>query len=103
MRPLDELIFEEFIFKYNEPVYQMKPALCIQEIILAGPDSELSLPSLLIDERKSRMKAHKIKGLSKIRRELKRVIQQTKKINKRKKSYLLKRYLLNSIIVFTKQ
>lgn len=80
LRPLDELIFEEFIFKYNEPVYQMKPALCIQEIILAGPDSELSLPSLLIDERKSRMKAHKIKGLSKIRRELKRVIQQTKKI-----------------------
>ena len=80
LRPLDELIFEEFIFKYNEPVYQMKPALCIQEIILAGPDSELSLPSLLIDERKSRMKAHKVKGLSKIRRELKRVIQQTKKI-----------------------
>tara|TARA_R110002073_G_scaffold336437_1_gene533335 strand:+ start:2376 stop:3149 length:774 start_codon:yes stop_codon:yes gene_type:complete len=80
LRPLDELIFEEFIAKHNEPVYQMKPALCIQEIILAGPNANLSLPSLLIEERKDRMKSDKIKNLNKARRELNRIILQTKKV-----------------------
>lgn len=79
LRPLDELIFEEFILNYDEPIYQMKPALCIQEIILAGPEADLLLPSLLINERKDRMKANKTTGFNKVRRELKRVAQQTKK------------------------
>ena len=66
--------------KHNEPVYQMKPALCIQEIILAGPNANLSLPSLLIEERKDRMKSDKIKNFNKARRELNRIILQTKKV-----------------------
>lgn len=79
LRPLDELIFEEFIFKYSEPVFQIKPALCIQEIILAGPGADLSLPSLLTDERINRMRSEKTKGLAKVNKEVSRLITQTKK------------------------
>ncbi len=75
--PLDELIFDDFINCNPEPVYQMIPALCIQEMLLNKDNP--SLPSALLKDRRNRMDSEKMVGLSKIRRESNRVLLQLKK------------------------
>lgn len=77
LRPLDELIFDDFITRCIEPVYQMLPALCIQEMLLNKEHP--ILPSALMHERKDRMHSEKKSGLSKLKRETNRVVLQTKK------------------------
>ena len=76
--PIDETLFRDFITDQSEPVYQMVPAICIQDIILRSSEQELILPSSLEEDRKNRMRKEKKNGLAKIRREANRLIQQAK-------------------------
>lgn len=78
LQPIDEIIFDIFINRKTEPVYQMIPALCVQEMILKERQNVFSLPSSLECERRNRMKLDKKRGLSKVRRETNRLILQTK-------------------------
>lgn len=75
--PLDEMMFELFLNLNNLSIYQLMPALCIQEMNLY-PDRKQSLPSDLSIERKQRMKQFKKKGLEKVKVELLRIIMQIK-------------------------
>lgn len=75
--PLDELMFDHFITYGAEPVYQMLPALCIQEMLLNKEAP--TLPSALVKDRKNRMHSGKKSGLDKLKRETSRVIFQAKK------------------------
>ena len=77
LRPLDELMFDDFIACGSEPVYQMMPALCIQEMLLNKETP--ALPSALIKERKDRMHSEKKTGLYKVKRETSRLMRQAKK------------------------
>ena len=77
LRPLDELMFDDFIAYGSEPVYQMLPALCIQEMLL-NKDAP-SLPSALLKDRKDRMHSEMKSSLYKLKRETSRVILQAKK------------------------
>ena len=77
LRPLDELMFDDFIACSSEPVYQMMPALCIQEMLLNKETP--ALPSALIKERKDRMHSEKKTGLYKVKRETSRLMRQAKK------------------------
>ena len=79
LQPIDEIIFDLFIKKKTEPVYQMVPALCIQEMIFKERQDKLSLPSSLEQERKHRMKLEKKQGFAKIQRELSRLTLQIKR------------------------
>ncbi len=76
--PIDEIIFKNFIAQNSEPVYQMIPALCIQDIIINADKETLTFPSSLKEDRSSRMRSGKKSGLAKIRREASRMISQTK-------------------------
>lgn len=78
--PIDEILFDRFISDSIEPVYQMIPALCIQEIILRGSETDLLLPGSLMADRKN--KTHKTKKSFgyKLKRESKRLPLQLKKI-----------------------
>ena len=78
LQPIDEIIFDIFIKQDIEPVYQMIPALCVQEMILKSRRNELNLPSSLEQERKKRMKLEKKKGWLKVKRETSRVFLQAK-------------------------
>lgn len=78
IQPIDEIIFDIFVNKKIEPVYQMIPALCVQEMILKERQNVFSLPSSLECERRDRMKLDKKRGLSKVKREANRLILQTK-------------------------
>lgn len=78
LQPIDEIIFDIFINQKIEPVYQMIPALCAQEMMIKACHNELALPSSLEHERKCRTKSEKKKGLSKVKRETNRLIVQTK-------------------------
>jgi glycosyl transferase, family 25 len=75
--PLDEMMFEMFLKLKVMPIYQLIPAICIQEMNLY-PDRKQSLPSDLTLERKLRMKQFKKKGLAKIKVELIRILIQIK-------------------------
>jgi glycosyl transferase, family 25 len=75
--PLDEMMFEMFLNLKVLPIYQLMPAICIQEMNLY-PDRKQSLPSDLTLERKNRMKRFKKKGLAKIKVELIRILIQIK-------------------------
>jgi len=75
--PLDELIFDNFVKHSSEPVYQMIPALCIQEMIL-NKSSPL-LPSALLTDRKNRMHLERKYGVYKLKREVNRVVLQAKR------------------------
>jgi glycosyl transferase family 25 len=77
LRPLDELMFDDFIAYGAEPIYQMLPAICIQEMLL-NKDAP-SLPSALLKDRKDRMYSEKKSGLYKLKRETSRVILQVRK------------------------
>ncbi|MFV5490458.1 glycosyltransferase family 25 protein [Acinetobacter sp. ASP199] len=75
--PLDQVMFDEFIREEVHPVYQMTPALCIQEMMLF-PEKKTVLSSDLLAERKARMRKQKKKGWAKIQLEILRVLKQVK-------------------------
>ena len=75
--PLDRIMFDDFIHQGSEPVQQLVPALCIQEMLLHKNNP--SLPSALLKERKDRMKAEKKKGFAKAQKEASRLLTQAKK------------------------
>ncbi|WP_338412701.1 glycosyltransferase family 25 protein [Psychrobacter raelei] len=75
--PLDIMMFDNFIRQGSEPIQQLVPALCIQEMILHKNNP--SLPSALLKERKDRMRAEKKKGLAKVNKEASRLLTQAKK------------------------
>ena len=75
--PLDELMFRDFIHAKKCDVYQMSPAICIQEMKLY-PEKKTVLSSDLINERKARMKKYKKKGWAKVRFEIMRIFLQAK-------------------------
>ena len=77
LRPLDELMFDDFIKHGAEPAYQMTPALCIQEMLLNKVNP--SLPSSLIKDRQGRMKAEKKPTIFKAKREINRIGMKIKK------------------------
>lgn len=75
--PLDEMLFDYFINHGNKPVYQMVPALCIQEMLL---NKELPLlPSALVKDRKDRMHLETTSMLYKLKRETSRIMTQARK------------------------
>lgn len=73
--PLDQVMFDEFISDEVYPVYQMTPALCIQEMMLF-PEKKTVLSSDLLAERKARMKKQKKKGWAKFQHEIFRIVTQ---------------------------
>ena len=75
--PLDQVMFAEFIRHKFHPVYQMSPALCIQEMMLF-PEKKTVLSSDLLAERKARMKKQKKKGWAKVQLEILRILKQVK-------------------------
>lgn len=75
--PLDRLMFDDFITHSDEPVQQLIPAICIQEMLLHKDNP--SLPSALLKERKDRMKSEKKQGLAKLNKEVNRLGKQVKK------------------------
>ena len=77
LRPLDELMFDDFIKHGAEPVYQMAPALCIQEMLLNKGNP--SLPSALIKDRQGRMKSENKPAMFKATREINRIGMKIKK------------------------
>lgn len=74
---LDQLMFDDYIFMGEEIVYQMSPALCIQEMMLY-PAKKTILSSDLIIERKQRMRKYKKKGWAKVKLEVLRLLIQLK-------------------------
>ena len=74
---LDQLMFDDFITKDKNDVFQMSPAICIQEMMLF-PKQELNLSSDLLVQRQERMKKQKKKGWGKIKLELFRILKQIK-------------------------
>lgn len=78
MLPIDETVFRDYIIDDNKPVYQMVPALCVQDIVTTKHGKKLLLPSSLEEERSKRMRSAKKKGLTKMRREASRIIEKAK-------------------------
>ncbi|SDB80899.1 glycosyltransferase family 25 protein [Acinetobacter boissieri] len=75
---LDHMMFDCFL-KQNGNVFQMVPALCIQELELNKQTKQVSvLTSKLIIERNQRMKKYKPHNLSKLKRESLRLYYQLK-------------------------
>lgn len=73
--PLDHVMFDQFIEQKVMPVYQVKPALCIQEMML-HPEKNTVLSSELFTERRARMKKMKKKGFAKLMVEIARIFTQ---------------------------
>ncbi len=83
IQPIDETIFNHFILNHQEPIFQMVPALCVQEMIIKESLEPLSLPSSLEEERKIRnsLKEKEKKTIfSKINREAKRLTFKSKEL-----------------------
>jgi len=76
--PLDNFMFEYAIKNHHFMMYQMQPALCIQDTILHYRSTSIQLKSQLTSERKKRMHANKANGLQKILVELSRITTQLK-------------------------
>ncbi len=77
---LDHLMFESMIKDRTLSVYQMKPALCIQDVTLYSTKDSVKFASHLYKERQVRMKYNKKTGVDKILFEIFRVFQQIKNI-----------------------
>lgn len=75
--PLDEMMFDFYLNRGSLNIYQILPALCIQEMMLF-PEKKLALPSDLLQERQVRMKKFKKKGLTKVKAEVARIVKQVK-------------------------
>jgi len=78
--PIDELMFDRFISDNLEPVYQMIPALCTQDIVLNESETDLLMPSTLMHERNQRMGSTKKPSTNKAKREISRLGLQLKKL-----------------------
>lgn len=79
LKPLDEMMFDHFINEKVDNVYQLNPALCIQEMKLYA-NGEVTLSSGLLRERNNRMIKNKVRGLQKIKREMIRLYINVKKM-----------------------
>ena len=77
---LDHLMFECVITENIFSVYQMKPALCIQDVTLYSCKDSVKFASHLYKERLTRRKYNKKKGMDKIILELYRILYQLKKV-----------------------
>ncbi|WP_151960046.1 glycosyltransferase family 25 protein [Acinetobacter bereziniae] len=77
---LDHLMFEHLIYENIFSVYQMKPALCIQDVTLYSCKDSVKFASHLYKERLTRRKYNKKKGMNKIILELYRILHQLKSI-----------------------
>lgn len=77
--PIDQVMFDEYVFSKDLMVYQMNPALCIQEMMLY-PAKKTTLSSDLLAERKERMKKQKKKGWMKVQLEIMRILLQIKQM-----------------------
>ncbi|MDO6643671.1 glycosyltransferase family 25 protein [Acinetobacter guillouiae] len=77
---LDHLMFECVITENIFSVYQMKPALCIQDVTLYSCKDSVRFASHLYKERLLRRKYNKKKGVDKIILELYRILHQLKSI-----------------------
>lgn len=75
---LDHLMFENLIYENIFSVYQMKPALCIQDVTLYSCKDSVKFASHLYKERLTRRKYSKKKGMNKIVLELYRILHQLK-------------------------
>lgn len=75
--PIDQIMFSEFILKQKTKVYQLCPAICIQEMILF-PKQKTVLSSDLIQERNIRLRKNKKKGWAKVQLEIMRIVKQLK-------------------------
>lgn len=75
-QPVDHLIFDKGILDQSLKVYQLNPAICIQETTLSPEVQNIMLSSSLFDERHSRMKTYKKRGWSKIKLEFVRILRQ---------------------------
>lgn len=75
--PLDHVMFDQFVEQNISPVYQINPAVCIQEMML-HPDKNTVLSSELFAERRARMKKMKKKGFAKVMLEIMRLFTQLK-------------------------
>src|SRR5690606_8585679 len=73
--PLDHVMFDQFIEQKITPVYQVNPALCIQEMMLHREKNTV-LSSELFTERRARMKKMKKKGFAKLMVEIARIFTQ---------------------------
>lgn len=74
--PLDEMIFDQFIKLNDANIYQLNPAICIQEMKLYPHKNVLS--SELLSERKLRVRKNKKKAKDKVKHELIRIFTQLK-------------------------
>ncbi|MNC54358.1 Lipooligosaccharide biosynthesis protein lex-1 [compost metagenome] len=77
---LDHLMFESVITENIFSVYQMKPALCIQDVTLYSCKDSVKFASHLYKERLTRRKYNKKKGIDKVFLELYRILHQLKSI-----------------------
>jgi glycosyl transferase, family 25 len=77
---LDHLMFEHIIHDNIFSVYQMKPALCIQDVTLYSCKDSVKFASHLYKERLTRRKYNKRKGVNKFILELYRILNQVKSI-----------------------
>jgi glycosyl transferase, family 25 len=74
--PLDEMIFDQFVKLNYLNIYQLNPAICIQEMKLYPQKNVLS--SELLSERKLRVRKNKKKAKDKVKHELIRIFTQLK-------------------------
>ncbi|NAR64333.1 glycosyltransferase family 25 protein [Acinetobacter haemolyticus] len=76
--PLDNFMFEYIVKDKKITMYQMQPALCIQDTILNYRSVNIQFRSQLTPERKKRMRANKAQGIQKIFVEFSRIVNQLK-------------------------
>ena len=77
---LDHLMFESLVIENICSVYQLKPALCIQDVTLYSTKDSVKFASHLYKERLTRRKYNKKSGLNKVLLELHRILHQIKSI-----------------------
>ncbi|MCH7387077.1 glycosyltransferase family 25 protein [Acinetobacter modestus] len=77
---LDHLMFEKLVKDKILSVCQMKPALCIQDVILYSTKDSVRFASHLYKERQARMKSNKKRGVDKILLELSRIFLQIRNL-----------------------
>ena len=76
-RPVDHFIFDEFLGRNVHDVYQLSPAICIQDKIYYSIDSKFG--SVIEEDRAPQaLVKHKLSLLQKIRREHNRLLRQLK-------------------------
>ena len=97
--PIDHLIFEQLVKENASNVYQIVPAICIQDIIY-NKDS-LSFTSSLEEERKPKsLVKNKLSAKQKVNRELTRLWYQTKFSEKYNSSLLMLKGYRSQIIEY---